>query len=500
MPILGERTAAPATRGRLIGALLLGVLAIVGSLPGGFWPLDVRTQILLDASLATVLCFAGLVLIHGLPDCKNGLARWRFGPWYLMWGGFTFGLASFTWLEPPVNFGSAARIALPSVVLALGIFTIATTVWLVGYVAGVPRPVREGLQRGLGWLLHGTTPELRGTAALWALYALASTARLATATISGRYGYLGDPSGLVNQPTAYAMPLDIVSQLSVFAIAAAAYRAFDPANRGGKITLWTLVTIEAVVGAAAGGKQSFIIAMLAVLVPYGARRGHLPLRILLPGLFLYLWLVIPFNTEYRQVVRSKNNVLSPAAAVAGAPKVLGTILVPQAPLTALSQSVNALLHRARNIDNTAIIVQMTPAVIPYRNPAEFATAPIVGLIPRALWADKPVFATGYVFSQEYYGTPATVYTSAAVTPLGDLYRHGGLPVVVVGMLLLGMACRALDQLLRAESDPRAICFLLVFLPIIVKAEMDVYTMILAVPSGIIAATLGARLIYRRRGT
>jgi hypothetical protein len=140
---------------------------------------------------------------------------------------------------------------------------------------------------------------------------------------------------------------------------------------------------------------------------------------------------------------------------------------------------------------------MTPDTIPYRSPLELASAPFVGLIPRAIWPDKPVFANGYQFSQEYYGTSSRTYTSAAVTPLGDLYRHGGLVVVAIGMLLLGMVCRLFDLVIRPDLDPRTICFVLVFLPVIVKSEMDVYTLLLSIPTGIVTALLGSRLICRR---
>ena len=52
---------------------------------------------------------------------------------------------------------------------------------------------------------------------------------------------------------------------------------------------------------------------------------------------------------------------------------------------------------------------------------------------------------GYQFGQIYFGVPATNYTSFAVTPLGDLYRHGGWIPVLVGMFLLGCGVRFLDE-------------------------------------------------------
>ena len=62
--------------------------------------------------------------------------------------------------------------------------------------------------------------------------------------------------------------------------------------------------------------------------------------------------------------------------------------------------------------------------------------PVLGFIPRSVWPTKPVLAAGYEVLQEYYGMPASVHSSVAVTPYGDLYRRGGVAVVIAGMLVL----------------------------------------------------------------
>jgi hypothetical protein len=324
------------------------------------------------------------------------------------------------------------------------------------------------------------------------LYAVGSAARVATGLLTGHWGYLGEPGDVLAHPVPYQQPLTMVSTAPVFAIAAAAYRRFQGGTPGGAVTLWSLVGLEAAAGALAGGKQAFVVSLLAVLVPYGALRGRLPGRVLLAGAVVYLCVVVPFTTGYRQVVRGDGEVLAPGAAVVAAPAVLrgalrGGSLVDSADLT---------LRRVRDIDGLAIVVQLTPDVIPYRDPVEYAWAPAVGVVARALWPGKPVLAGGYRFSQEYYGLPDTVYTSAAVTPLGDLYRHGGWPPVLAGMALLGAGCRLCDDLLRPERDPRAVFLLLALFPVVVKAEADVFTLVAGLPATILTGVLGARLACR----
>jgi hypothetical protein len=473
---------------------LLAALAVLAQLPVGFQPLPARTQLVYCAATVVLLCFASLSLVLHVPGGEHGIAHWRVGPWYLLWGGIAFGLAALTWLEPQT--GTATRIALPSVVTALQLYASSVAAWTIGYLAGPPGVAVAATRRVGATLMRGTTTTIAGPAMPWLLYAFGTAGRLATVVFTGHFGYLGDPSALVSRASAYGQVLNIVSMFTVFAIAAAAYRAFTTSARSDKVTLWILAGAEIAAGALSGTKEAFVLAALAVLIPYGATRGRVSWRILVIGALVFLTMVVPFNIAYRQMARDGHNSLTPSAAMASAPQVLSTVAQPSTWGPALQDSSVRTLNRVREIDSLAIISQLSPSVIPYRSPIEFAEAPIVGLVPRALWPNKPILATGYDFSQQYYGLPSTMYTSTAVTPVGDLYRHGGWVVLVIGAVLLGVACRLFDRVLRPELDPRAVCFVLAFLPQLVKAEIDIYSLVTAIPSGIVAATLGARLICR----
>jgi hypothetical protein len=481
-----------------VSGLALAAMAIAIQLSVALWSMSVSTQVVLGAAAAVLTCLGGLVVVSGLDHNVKAIAHWRLGPWYLIWGAFAFGLASLTWVSPQV--GTSSQIAPESVVYALKVFIAATIVWTAGYVAGIPTLVRRNAGRAVGLITRGTTSVICGPGIPWMMYGIGSLARLVTIVLTNRLGFVGDATGLVSQARPYSLALDAVAMLTVFAIAAAAYRAFIPTIPGGKATLWTLAGIEVVVGALAGGKQSFVVAVLAVVIPYGAIRGRLAMRILLPGSLAFLFLILPFNGAYRQVVRhgSEASTLSPTDATAAAPGILSQTTSGDSPLTVFSDSATVLLYRVRLIDSLAIITQRAPSMIPYSDPLEFATAPFVGLIPRVVWPNKPVLATGYQFSQDYYGLPASMLSASSITPVGDLYRHGGSVVAIVGMFVIGIACRLFDTLFRPEKDPRAVCFLLVFLPTMVKSEVDLYALIVNVPAGLLTAALGAQLICKRR--
>ena len=154
------------------------------------------------------------------------------------------------------------------------------------------------------------------------------------------------------------------------------------------------------------------------------------------------------------------------------------------------------LERVSRIGDVAIIVQRTsPSDIAYRPLTELLEAPFLGLVPRAIWPGKPILATGYQFSQQYYDLAPSQYTSSAITPEGDLWRHGGWLVLIAGMLLFGAGVRILDAA-TADTNTVPLQLLLVvsFVPLIVKHETDAVTMLASVPSLLFGVALAARIV------
>jgi hypothetical protein len=149
--------------------------------------------------------------------------------------------------------------------------------------------------------------------------------------------------------------------------------------------------------------------------------------------------------------------------------------------TVLPGSVTYLFQRIREIDSPAIILQRTPSQIAFSSPSQLIEAPLADLVPRAIWHGKPILATGYKFSQQYYGLPSTVYTSSAVTPVGDLYRHGGWIPVIAGMFLLGCGVRPLDDVIDVRTNPHAVFLVLLLFPSLVQGENDWVTLLASIP-------------------
>jgi hypothetical protein len=445
----------------------------------------------LTAYCAGLLCLTGAVLQDNL-----GLADWKLGPWTLLWYGAAFGIATVTWSQPQT--GTPAQIALSSVLAALWLITVGVSAWVLGYFVGPDRAARHIATWTLGRLGSRFAAQVRSPAAPWILYSIGISARLTATATSGLFGYVGDPSTLVSSAAGYGGILGALSLFAPLAVAAAALQVFRERLPGARLTLTVLFLIEVAFGAAAGGKESFVIAVLAVVIPFSATRRRLPKAATLATILVFLVVVIPFNQAYRNAVRLGSQTLSPRQAVSAAPGILRQAVTGHSIVTVLPKSAEYLVQRIRQTDSPAIILQRTPEQIGFQSPLQLVEAPIAAMVPRLIWPKKPIMLTGYQFSQEYFGLPSTLYTSTADTPVGGLYRYGGWIPVVVGMFLLGFGVRLLDGVLDVRANPHAIFLVLLLFPTLVEGQEDWLAILAAIPATTFVWLLAVALTFRAR--
>jgi hypothetical protein len=434
-----------------------------------------------------LICLVGVVCHTGL-----GLASWKIGPWMLLWYGVTFGIATVSWRQPQTT-GASAEIAVSSVLRALWLVGVGMTAWALGYCFGLGQPIRSLVARLIGRLGARFDPEVRSLAAPWILYAVGVAARIVSTASTNRFGYVGDTS---TSATGFSGILGALSLCAPLAITAAALQVFREHLREARITLAILFLAELATGAAAGGKASFVIAVLAVVIPFGATRRRLPKGALIVSAFVFLVVVIPFNQAYRSVVNQQRSTLTPGQAIAAAPGILRQVLTVEGVTTILPNSFSYLTNRIREIDNPAIVVQRTPGQVEFLNPIQLVEGPIAGMVPRSLWPNKPVRVTGLTFTQEFYEDPEV--TSSTDTVAGGLYWYGGWIPVVVGMLLLGCAVRLLDDVLDVRANPQAIFFVILLFPILVGGEEDWGAILSGMPATIFVWILAVFLTFRPR--
>ena len=471
--------ARPGSSGLLAGGLLL-IAAAAAMAALAMSAVLVNDQIVYGAIALTLLCLGLLLLMPAVAGYPGlGLASWRIGPWSLVWGAFAFGLATISWLSP--QDGPAAEILPGSILRALWMMAMAMAAFVTGYCAGPYRLVARRARRATSSLItRRFTDDIRGPAVPWVLFAVGGAAQLGFAALTGRFGFVGDAAGAVSSASGYGQYLAVAGDCVPLAVVAAAVRAYRTGLPAARATLAVLFAAAIVAGAIAGGKASFAVAVLAVVIPRATARRRIPAGAVAAAVASFLLIVIPFNLAYRASARGEVT-MSVSQAVASAPAIAGQVLATDVSPSLLPKSAGYLAQRIRTIDSPAIIAQRTPGQIPYSSPVQLVTSPLVDLIPRILWPGKPILAVGYQVSKEYYQLPSQVYTSSDVTPEGDLYRHGGWVPLLAGMFLLGCGIRILDEVTDLRRGVHGAFLIVLVFPDIVQAGSDCSTLLAGIP-------------------
>ncbi len=438
-----------------------------------------------------------LYLVGARQGVGLGLALWRFGPWILVWYALAYGLASTTWDQSQTG-STIAMINVSSVLRALWLVAIGLTAWAIGYFAGPGRPTQRVVDKGVAALGRRFGPEVRSPVTPWVLYAIGSAARLVSALTTGRFDYLGQTASAVSTASGYQQILSVLTVCAPLALAAAALQVFRERIPMARVTLVALLLIELSVSAASGLKVNFLNAALAVIVAWSAARCRLPKSLAALAIFVFLVIVIPFNSAYRSTIHSGQRTLTSTQAISAVPEVLRETVTGSSIGTVLPKSFDYLFQRIQEIDNSAIILQKTPEQFGYLNPAQLVELPLSAFVPRAVWHGKPVYDSMYQVSQEYYDQPAAVYTAAGITPVGDLYRYGGWITVVLGMFILGCGVRLLDNAMNIRENPHTVFLVLILFPTLVVAESGWVAIFSGILSTIFIWVLSVAIAFRPR--
>jgi hypothetical protein len=422
---------------------------------------------------------------------RQSLSAGQMGPLFALSAALVYGLTSLVWVgDPPAE--QAALISRDSILVGMAVVCLALSCFVVGY-RGLPYRSARAMSSRVQRLLGGNRELRQGQRSAWLLFCLALIAIVIQVAI-GRFGYLSDPN-LTSSPV--AGPLGLFASFGVYAAALSGYDCARHRSARAMVSLAVLLLAQTALGAAGGGKGPVVMGFVAACFGWSAGARRFPIVAPIVVSFAFVFVLVPFNTAYRQVVSIGNSRLSPFE-VAQELGVIGLgqfLNASQGGSTPTGQTVD----RISRIGDVAIIVQETGQSIPYRPVSELVEAPFLGLVPRALWVDKPVFAPGYVFSQEYYQLPYSIYTYHAVTPEGDLWRHGGWPVLVVGMIVLGVTIRVLDASTEDPSQfPLRILLVLAFLPLVVSHEADAVGLIGGLPPLLLGVAIAARLVAVRK--
>lgn len=407
---------------------------------------------------------------------------------YLLYSAVGFGGLALAWVEQQT--GTAGRIDQASVPRAVLVALIGIVAWSAGYAMVRGEPAKRFTLWCRRVAAPGTAWTSRSAVVPLVLYMIGVGAR-GLRIGQGAYGYIADPRSLIANPSSFGQLLPIAERLTLISITVAAVNVARRSERsiGPLVLLVALVVIEICTTAYGGTKSALISIGIAVVVPLLARRRRVPLSAV-ALIVVFVVASASFVETYRAGLISGTTRLGGTSARDAFLAAAGETLNPARVDDTVSRGIDNLGKRLRQIDNVAIITQRTPSEIPFRPATELITDPVADLVPRALWPGKPVKTTGLDFSQQYYDLPPGLYTSSAVTVVGDLYRHGGLLVVVLALTLLGAAAHYSDRYWHPAGDLRlSVLFAATFVEIInieYEATSLVTSLVVAIGLSIVA--------------
>ena len=158
-----------------------------------------------------------------------------------------------------------------------------------------------------------------------------------------------------------------------------------------------------------------------------------------------------------------NVTLKPPETLSDVPELIGSSIASVGSLSAedfASLPVGSVFDRSQGIDALSLVVKYTPERAPWGLGSSYVDIPVQLFVPRALWADKPIWNAHQDFERAYMGIHVFAQASEHVFP--DLYSNFAVFGLVAGALAFGMAFKSfyLVQMfsLGAQGDPT--CLLL----------------------------------------
>lgn len=225
-------------------------------------------------------------------------------------------------------------------------------------------------------------------------------------------------------------------------------------SRIGQVTLVTGFLVAVGVALAQGNISP--VAMLCVVVGFGLWIGRpvIEPRWVIAAVVAAL-VAVTFRgsmRDFRMIAWYQNTQLTQAERVGLAARLVEKRIREQGLLSTVTAGAAVTAQRSAAMDLFADVVRRTPDQIPYWNGQTYYS--LIGLaVPRFLWPDKPTKELGQAFGHRYeYLHSSNLSTSINFPFLVEFYANFGGRGVLLGMLLVGLIYRVLDQLVNRPGQ------------------------------------------------
>ncbi len=137
----------------------------------------------------------------------------------------------------------------------------------------------------------------------------------------------------------------------------------------------------------------------------------------------------------------------------------------------LGTGVESYADRGAMFPYLQYVINIEPEWDYYKYMSRYISLPVVWIIPRAMWEDKPRSDSGMIFYRKLTGRDSNSITP---TNVGWAYLEGGLFYVVSIFILLGLLFEFIDR--SNQRRPIVLIFYILILHKAIKPEWDTYFM------------------------
>ena len=240
-------------------------------------------------------------------------------------------------------------------------------------------------------------------------------------------------------------------------------------------TLYAGIVLMALLRAGSGLVSNVVILAITVFLAVWAGGGRLGLRwILIAALSIAAMIAMrSVAMEYRARSWFAQTQLS----LTGRALLMGQLLVSKVEARGATSTVadgwTIVAGRSANLDLLADVVRQTGSTVPFWGGETYLS--LVGFaVPRFIWPSKPTKTLGQDFGHRYgYLDSWDTWTSINLPFLVEFYANFGEIGVLIGMVIVGVLYRLLDNDLNRPGQPLqvTICSLVLLVPLL-NVESD----------------------------
>jgi hypothetical protein len=199
-----------------------------------------------------------------------------------------------------------------------------------------------------------------------------------------------------------------------------------------------------------GSKTFLSLLLLSIVISHYWAKGKVPRLTILVAIYLVITFVFPYVHNFREFVNSEYGKI-PSLFTLDFQKIQTIALEKENLAGDKSEELLKISARFGGIDHLHGIIESVPKLMDYRYGFEYS-AFFVNFIPRALWADKPIYSRG-----ADYGRSLGTITSVTPFPVGEAYWDLGLYGTIIMMAIWGwclaFVIRGYEYFYRRSTTP-----------------------------------------------